>query len=63
MKLTEITVVAEAHMPDGEVKFVAASLRERDLEPDVLTYLREQAAGMHSNEEQVEEFENDSLGG
>jgi hypothetical protein len=43
MKIQNMQIVAEAVSADGSVKLVGMNVRPRDVEPDVLIYLREQA--------------------
>lgn len=65
MKIRNLQVVAEADTPEGGSVLINCAIRERDIEPEVLIYLREKAGGMHGSEDQLpDEFDrSDALGG
>lgn len=66
MKIHSLHVVATVTRDDGSSDMVGCAVRERDLDADVIVYLREQACGMHgtpSPDPAAAEFEHDSLGG
>ncbi len=62
-RFKSLTIIAEVEQADGSTRFVDAHLRERDIEAEVLVYLRQKGTEDLESKAIAAEFEHDALGG